>query len=356
MITGNQPAPYYSGCNHVLMMAVPESAQIILDVGCGEGNLGAALKKIRPDRTIIGIERHADAVVDAATQLDRVFALDIAVDDPPLESASVDCILFGDVLEHLIDPETMLRRFRRFLAPGGVVLSSIPNVQHHSLLEALLSGDFQYAGNGLLDSTHLRFFTGSTILKLFLDAGYEPEFVDAIRLPCPPPLIDTARPLLNYFGLNPGRTADHLGVYQYIVRGRPLQAPDPQPDDELPISFVVCVSNEFILASNLLASPCLAPGTPHQVIALRHPPNAATGLNAGLERAKHDIIVCVHQDVYLPRGWCQRLMQQYRLAEQTFGSIGVAGVYGVGDVNESAERPTCRRADRLGYRSRTSST
>jgi len=83
------------------------------------------------------------------------------MDDPPLELHSLDCLLFGDILEHLVDPEAVLRRFRRFLAPGGVVLASIPNLQHHTLLAALLSGNFQYAPASLLDATHVRFFTGS---------------------------------------------------------------------------------------------------------------------------------------------------------------------------------------------------
>ena len=269
----------------------------------------------------------------AAERLDRVFTLDITRDDPPLEPASLDCILFGDVLEHLVDPEAVLRRVRRFLAPDGVVIASIPNIQHHSVMTALLGGEFQYAPSGLLDATPLRFFTGSSILKLFLDAVYEPSLVDAIRLPCPGGLAEAARPLLEYLGLPPDRSVDELGIYQHIVSGRPMaEEPGPRSADEVPLSFVVCVSDERILAANLLASPCLGPGTSHELIAMRDAPNAAAGLNFGLERARHEWVVCVHQDVYLPRGWDRRVVQQCRLAERRFGEIGVAGVYGVGEV------------------------
>jgi len=243
---------------------------------------------------------------------------------------SLDCLLFGDILEHLVDPEAVLRRYRRFLAPNGVALASIPNLQHHTLLAALLSGDFQYAPAGLLDATHLRFFTGSTILKLFLDADYEPSFVDAIRLPCSPALAAAAGPLLDYLGLNRARTVDQLDVYQYIVRGRPLEDIEPALDDESPMTFVACVSDDAILGANLLASPCLEPGSRHEVVLVKNCPSAAVGLNIGLEQAKHEWIVCVHQDVYLPRGWDRRLARQLREAERRFGPIGVAGVYGVG--------------------------
>ena len=76
------------------------------------------------------------------------------------------------------------------------------------------------------------------------------------------------------------------------------------------LTFVVCVSDPDILKSNLLASPCLAPGTPHEVIKVNKAPNAAAGLNQGLERAKHDLIVCVHQDVCLPKDWDKQLIRQ----------------------------------------------
>jgi len=341
-----QRSSYYTGCNQSLLRAVPPNACRILEVGCAEGQLGAALKHRRPDRTVFGIERQPDVAARAAERLDQVFVLDLATDDPPLEPHSLDCILFGDILEHLVDPEAVLRRFHRLLAPGGVALASIPNLQHHTLLAALLSGDFQYAPAGLLDATHLRFFTGSTILKLFLDAGYEPSFVDAIRVPCSPALAAAAGPLLDYLGLNRARTAAQLDVYQHIVLGRPLEDVEPAHDDEAPVTIVACVSDDAILGANLLASPCLEPGSPHEMSLVKNCPSAADGLNAGLQRAKHEWIVCAHQDVYLPRGWDRRLARQLREAERRFGPIGVAGVYGVrlpigGKRQNGGQSPRC---------------
>jgi hypothetical protein len=117
-----------------------------------------------------------------------------------------------------------------------------------------------------------------------------------------------------------------------------------EPTNLYSLTFVVCVSNEIILADNLLASPCLAAGTPHEVIAIHNAPNAAAGLNLGLERAKHPLVVCVHQDVYLPQGWDRQVVSQVRLAERILGPLGVAGVYGVGEVKPSADdRLSCQR-------------
>jgi GT2 family glycosyltransferase len=115
----------------------------------------------------------------------------------------------------------------------------------------------------------------------------------------------------------------------------------------VPLSFAVCVSDDAILQANLLASPCLGRGSPHEVILIRGAPGAASGLNQAIERAKHELVVCVHQDVYLPRGWERRVYQQFRLAEERFGPIGVAGVYGVGEVEDRAGAPPAAR--RVGW-------
>jgi hypothetical protein len=105
-------------------------------------------------------------------------------------------------------------------------------------------------------------------------------------------------------------------------------------DHSLPLSFVTCLASRETLRANLLASPCLRPGTAHQVIAVEGSPSAAAGLNAGFHHAKHELIVAVHQDVYLPEGWDRCLAEQLLQAERGFGPIGVAGVYGVGPALE----------------------
>jgi hypothetical protein len=90
--------------------------------------------------------------------------------------------------------------------------------------------------------------------------------------------------------------------------------------DDLPaLSFVICLSSPETLRANLLASPCLRPGTPHQVITIEGCPSAAHGLNAGFHQARHELLVCVHQDVYLPEGWDRCLAQQNREAERRLG-------------------------------------
>jgi hypothetical protein len=115
------------------------------------------------------------------------------------------------------------------------------------------------------------------------------------------------------------------GISQLMING-------PESDDLPHLSFVTCLSSPEKLRTNVLASPCLRPGTAHQVITVDGCPNAADGLNAGFQYAKHELLVCAHQDVYLPEGWGRGLAQQLQEAERRFGPIGVAGDYGVGPV------------------------
>src|SRR5271165_5183191 len=99
---------------------------------------------------------------------------------------------------------------------------------------------------------------------------------------------------------------------------------------ESSLSFIACVSDGELLQSNLLATPCLRHGSPHEVVLVRGCRSAADGLNLGVGRARSRWVVGVHQDVFLPTGWDRQLLRGLTDAEQRFGPIGVAGVYGVG--------------------------
>jgi hypothetical protein len=114
-------------------------------------------------------------------------------------------------------------------------------------------------------------------------------------------------------------------------------------------SLVVYMSDGELIERNLLASPCLGPSADSEVTVVKNCPNAADGLNLGLERAEHEYVVCVHQDVYLPDGWDRCLMQQLEEAERWFGPIGVAGVYGVGEVIVPEDPTQPLGAERIGW-------
>jgi hypothetical protein len=320
-----------TGWEQALFRAVPPGARKVLGVGLDKGPLWLRLLERDPRRQISFV-RHAPRPVNpSGAGRDQDF-LDIEHEDVPLHLGGRHCVLFADVLQHLADPASVLRRYRDLLAPGGLLLCSAPNAQHHTSLTALLTSDWPPRADE--DVPPLRNgFTYSALLKVLLDAGYAPSGLRRVRADCPPALLEAAGPLLRYLGLHPGRTATYLGALHYIVQGTAYPADSPPPQAEVatteePLTFAVCASDEPTLKANLLASPCLAPGTPHQVIRLHGCATAAEGLNRALADARHPLVVCLHQDVYLPRGWPQRFLQQYRQAERQFGPIGVAGVYG----------------------------
>jgi O-antigen biosynthesis protein len=184
------PKEYYDQPRPEIAAHVPASARLIVDVGCAAGALGQALKASRPGIEVRGIEPVREAAERARRVLDDVY---VGGAEAPYPShwPAPDCVIFADVLEHLVDPWQTLRQFRAVMAKGGVLVASIPNVANGTVLRGLLRHRWDYAGAGILDWTHLRFFTRETALELIEQAGFsirrvgrimEGPFHDPVRL------------------------------------------------------------------------------------------------------------------------------------------------------------------------------
>ena len=158
--------------SHALIIELLGLDKRVLDVGCATGNLAEVLAG-RGCR-VTGIEIDPEAARQAEKPCERVIVGDVENLDlgAELDEADFDVIVFGDVLEHLKDPLQTLRRFKPFLQTEGYVIASIPNIAHGSVRLALMQGRFRYRSLGLVDDTHLRFFTRETVEQLFDDAGF----------------------------------------------------------------------------------------------------------------------------------------------------------------------------------------
>ena len=139
----------------------------VLEIGCSEGYFGAALKE--DGHTVWGIETNAIAAASAESVLDLVFRDSIEAFLLAEEHLGTrfDAIVFGDVLEHLLDPARILREASSRLAARGVIVASVPNVAHERVRMMLLEGRWEYAPTGIMDNTHLHFFTRDTLVELF---------------------------------------------------------------------------------------------------------------------------------------------------------------------------------------------
>ena len=149
----------------------------ILDVGCAAGELGFALKQAGA-REVIGIESSTEAAALAQDKLDRVLVGDAQSPHWPLAESSFDYIIFADVLEHMVDPWSALASFSRYLQADGRVVASIPNIRFYAIIARLIFNAWGYRESGILDSTHLRFFTLPTIRELFARAGLRVEKIE----------------------------------------------------------------------------------------------------------------------------------------------------------------------------------
>jgi GT2 family glycosyltransferase/SAM-dependent methyltransferase len=183
-------------------------------VGCGAGWLGDAIKK-RQDAIVYGIDSAPDAAGKAKRKLDRVWNIPLEEAVIELTDGFFDCIVTADILEHLVDPWTVLAQLRRKLAPNGTLVASIPNVGNWTVISNLIQGDWRYETEGLLDRTHLRFFTRRSLHELFWTSGLTivdlQTTIRGIRLP--PALTKAFRAS----GLRADALESEGRVFQYLV-------------------------------------------------------------------------------------------------------------------------------------------
>lgn len=174
VIEDSLPENYYCFLRKDLIDLVPPGFRSVLEVGCGDGKNAAYLRE-KGATYIAGIELSCSHGEIAATRMDEVFIGSVEGDLPNwLLNREFDLVICGDVLEHLIDPWRTLRRLRNVISSSGYLLASIPNIRHYSVVkELVLRGRFQYVSSGLLDRTHLRFFTKREIIELLDNSQYK---------------------------------------------------------------------------------------------------------------------------------------------------------------------------------------
>lgn len=158
-----------------LLEFLPEKFETVLEIGCGNGATGALIKEKYPGLTYVGLEIDVGAARMAEKRLDAVISGDVekmTAEQLAFSKESFDLIIAADVLEHLYDPWRAMGFIRYFNQIRGKILITVPNTQYINVIANLVHGHWTYEKYGLMDATHIRFFTWTEIEKLLKGAGY----------------------------------------------------------------------------------------------------------------------------------------------------------------------------------------
>ena len=210
------PADYYTKSRSDLATHLDGTSHRVLDIGCGTGGLGASLKRSNVASEAIGIELDGRAADTALATLDSIYLMDLSQEPLPSELGKFTAVFLADVLEHLPDPWKLLADLHPHLTGDAQLIASIPNIGAVTVVYPLLLKDaFTYRDSGILDRTHLRFFTRNSALQLFRDTGYDAAVVGkntvAVRRG---PLLRATASLLGRFGTE-----------QWLIKASPRRSP-----------------------------------------------------------------------------------------------------------------------------------
>jgi 2-polyprenyl-3-methyl-5-hydroxy-6-metoxy-1,4-benzoquinol methylase len=171
---------YFEEARDEMLKYVPKESKVVLDIGCSRGNFGYLLKKER-NITVWGVELDEGSALVAEQKLDKVIC-GAFNSNLTLPKKSFDCIVLNDVLEHLSDPDSALVYCKELLRDEGVIVASIPNVRYFdNIWNLLVHKDWNYTEWGILDKTHLRFFTEKSIVSTFENLGYQINLIQGIN-------------------------------------------------------------------------------------------------------------------------------------------------------------------------------
>ena len=215
--------PIHHQHNPELLSEIPLDAKRIIEVGCSSGALAKAYRELNPSCEYIGTEIDPDYAVVARQHCQQVIVGNIEkmLDEIDATQGAFDCWVFGDVLEHLYDPWRVLKRIAEgLLTPGGSVVACIPNVQYWRMQLAVNMGDFRYQDSGMMDRTHIRWFSRVTILEMFEQAGLQVVSVGGRILDEPQreQFIPLLYALAEAAGVDPDQAVEDAIPMQWVVR------------------------------------------------------------------------------------------------------------------------------------------
>lgn len=331
----NQNKDYYNGLNLKLLNAIPSSSKNILELGCANGRLGQKFKERHPDARWHGVEINNEAALQAASHLDQVTVANIESADLPALGNDYDTIVIGDLLEHLTSPETVLAKLYDITSPDATLICCVPNFSHQSVIQRLIAGDIAYDNDGLLDRTHLRFYSPSSLFRTLLDASWLPDMKDQYTVEnSESDFRDALLQVTRALGIPDATAKRNFDCYQMVVACKKWKINQiTRPGPRSPFSVIVPINRKWQANLNVLRSPGLRE-IGAEVLCVQAK-SAAEAYEIGSQQAKHPWRLMVHQDVYFPEGTGYAIAQQLGAISATNSHAGPVGFAGLAMVADS---------------------
>lgn len=177
-----KPSSYYSMSRPEMLNYVPSSASNILEIGCGAGSFASLLKSQRPSVELWGLDIQAGCCDEMKMIFKEYIHGNFENDDIQLPLDYFDCVIMNDVLEHLYDPWKVLNKIKQYLHSDGYITLSVPNMRYYNILvDLIFNKRWSYVDKGVLDKTHIRFFTKNSLESMLTECGYRIVSVDGIN-------------------------------------------------------------------------------------------------------------------------------------------------------------------------------
>ncbi|AZR73364.1 hypothetical protein BBF96_08195 [Anoxybacter fermentans] len=345
---------YYQYSRPEIIELIPETVKRVLDVGCGHGHLGRGIKNKIPTARVYGVELDSVAGQVARKLLDEVLVGNIETIKLPYQYEYFDCIILADVLEHLRDPWKVLLKLYRYLAKDGLMIISVPNIRNLRIIDKLLQGEWRYEEAGILDSTHLRFFTIKEIKRMLKKLGYKIIQTFGVQDMTLNPLTLPDSTFNREIGKNfewgnlDQKTIQELHTVQLILQAKKANQLRVAKERKL-TSIIIPVHNNLQMTQlciNSILTHTLEPfeliiidngstdgtveylKTLESVIVIRNEQNEGypKACNQGIVKAQGKYLVFLNNDVIVGDGWLGHLIDHLE-DEENVGIVGACSNY-----------------------------
>ena len=279
--------------SHSFVVQLVGTGKSVLELGAASGHVTRVL--ISNGNRVTAVESDgasSQSLSEVATEV-LIRDLDWLSLSEDLRGRTFDVIVASDVLEHTKRPELVLAQLHSLLAPNGFVIVSLPHIAHGDVRLALLSGQFPYSDRGLLDKTHLRFFSRSTILELFSSAGFKVDELYGTTAPLGTTELGVDLSAFTTEVLQAVHQAPDSDVYQFVVKATPVEIPNTSLLDEIGPKTNEA-SREDLLFELSAVNSILHKTRNHlkvQELQLSEAHNSISALTLQLEEAERDLLL-----------------------------------------------------------------